>query len=103
MNRDTVAAVAAELVQRFGDKAFVAIGNTSAAAYPPPPDEMESLRADFERLASDPSHNLRRSRRGTYVNPAVANRWKWFQLGAIATKHQNPQTAGDNAGSTNER
>lgn len=42
----------------------------------------DTLRTHFEALASDPSFKLRRSRRGTYVNPAVARDWKWFQLGA---------------------
>ena len=41
----------------------------------------EALRKRFEALASD-SYNFRRSRRGCYVNPAVARDWKWFRLGA---------------------
>lgn len=43
----------------------------------------DAFRVDFERLASD-SYNFKRSRRGTYMNPAIARDWKWFQLGAIA-------------------
>ena len=34
----------------------------------------------FESTNRD-SHGFRRSVRGTYVNPAVARDWKWFQLG----------------------
>ena len=39
------------------------------------------LRERFEALASDPSYKFKRSRKGTYVNGAVARDWKWFQLG----------------------
>lgn len=49
---------------------------------PPTEQAPDTLRTHFEALASDPSFKLRRSRRGTYVNPAVARDWKWFQLGA---------------------
>lgn len=50
-------------------------------------EEQEAiLRADFERLEND-SSKFARSRKGTYVNPAVARDWKWFQLGAIAREH----------------
>lgn len=52
----------------------------------------EALRTHFEALASDPSFKLSRSRRGTYVNPAVARDWKWFQLGA--SRAQQPAPAG---------
>lgn len=44
-------------------------------------DEEDRLRALFEATAKD-SFNFRRSRRGTYVNPAIARDWKWFYLGA---------------------
>lgn len=47
--------------------------------------DVERLRPDFERLAnSNAACGLKRSLRGTYVNPAIARDWKWFQLGAIA-------------------
>jgi hypothetical protein len=48
-------------------------------------DELKTLRAKFESLAND-SFGFRRSHRGTYMNPAVARDWKWFQLGAAANK-----------------
>lgn len=41
------------------------------------------LRAQFEALAHD-SYGFKRSRKGTYQNPAVARDWKWFQLGYAA-------------------
>lgn len=44
-------------------------------------DEENRLRALFEATAKD-SFNFRRSRRGTYVNPAIARDWKWFYIGA---------------------
>lgn len=44
--------------------------------------QTEELRKTFERLAND-SFGFRRSRKGNYVNPAVARDWKWFQLGFI--------------------
>lgn len=48
-------------------------------------DQFEKLRPDFERLANKSAAcGLQRSRKGTYVNPAIARDWKWFQLGAIA-------------------
>ena len=50
----------------------------------------EALRTHFEALASDPSFKLSRSRRGTYVNPAVARDWKWFQLGASRAHQPAP-------------
>lgn len=56
---------------------------------PKKPDPLEALRADFERLCPCPD-NHRRSARGTYTNPPTANRWKWFQLGAIAARHIDP-------------
>jgi len=39
------------------------------------------LRAVFEAQASDPTYKFKRSRRGTYVNPALARDWKWFLKG----------------------
>jgi hypothetical protein len=50
----------------------------------------DALRKHFEALASDPSFKLSRSRRGTYVNPAVARDWKWFQLGASQAQQTAP-------------
>lgn len=49
-------------------------------------------RADFERLANGKAAcGFKRSRRGTYVNPAIARDWKWFQLGGIsATQPHSP-------------
>jgi len=52
------------------------------------------LRAQFEAQASDPSHKLRRSRKGTYVNPALARDWKWFQAGHAITQVQTSATGG---------
>ena len=43
----------------------------------------EQLRQQFEKLASD-SYGFKRSRKGNYMNPAVARDWKWFQLGHAA-------------------
>lgn len=61
---------------------WAAVAEAAIAAHEP--DE-EAMRADFERLCSkNTSFGLARSRKGTYVNPAVARDWKWFQLGAIA-------------------
>lgn len=55
-------------------------------------EELERLRPDFERMANkNAGCGLRRSRRGTYVNPAIARDWKWFQLGAIA-QSLNPES-----------
>lgn len=45
--------------------------------------EQAALRLKFETQARD-SFNFKRSRKGTYVNPAIARDWKWFQLGAQA-------------------
>lgn len=47
--------------------------------------DAEELRQAFEALARD-SHDFKRSRKGTYVNPQVARDWKWFQLGAASIK-----------------
>lgn len=51
------------------------------ARHEPSKTEEDRLRAVFESLNKD-SFNFRRSRRGTYVNPAIARDWKWFYLGA---------------------
>lgn len=48
--------------------------------------DMQLLREAFERQARDPSYAFRRSRKGNYINPAVARDWKWFQLGAAHAK-----------------
>lgn len=49
--------------------------------------QLDALRQAFERLVGGrDSYGLKRSRRGTYVNPAIARDWKWFQLGAAAPK-----------------
>lgn len=53
--------------------------------------EIAKLRAEFERQARD-SFDFKRSRRGTYINPAVARDWKWFLLGA-ATRQELLKTA----------
>lgn len=42
-------------------------------------DEVQ-LHVRFESVARD-SNGFKRSRNGTYVNPAVARDWKWFLLG----------------------
>lgn len=48
---------------------------------------MSDLRAKFEDHIGDrDAFGLKRSRKGTYVNPAVANAWKWFQRGAQQVK-----------------
>jgi hypothetical protein len=45
----------------------------------------DELRAAFEAHCSKASTwGLKRSRKGTYVNPATARDWKWFKLGAEA-------------------
>ena len=47
--------------------------------------DFESYRADFERLHTvTNSYGHRRSRKGTYVNPAMSRDWKWFCYGLIA-------------------
>jgi hypothetical protein len=44
--------------------------------------ETEKARVVFEQLVGDrDSYHLKRSRKGTYVNPAIARDWRWFQLG----------------------
>jgi hypothetical protein len=46
-----------------------------------------SLREEFERMKQRSAGNragFSRSRKGTYVDPALARDWKWFQLGYIA-------------------
>lgn len=62
---------------------------------PPKEHAPDALRKHFEALARDPSFKLRRSRRGTYVNPAVARDWKWFQLGASQVQQPAPAGASD--------
>ena len=48
--------------------------------------DLERHRPDFERLANkNAACGLKRSRRGTYVNPAIARDWKWFQMGVISS------------------
>lgn len=42
----------------------------------------EVLREVFERKVTC-SYGFKRSRRGGYVNPVTANRWKWFKAGAV--------------------
>lgn len=55
-------------------------------------DEFEKLRPDFERLANkNAACGLKRSRKGTYVNPSIARDWKWFQLGSIAALTKNSE------------
>ena len=47
--------------------------------------DADKLREAFERLVGHrDSYGLKRSRKGTYVNPAIARDWKWFRLGAAA-------------------
>lgn len=45
--------------------------------------DIEPLRKQFERLVKD-SYGFKRSRKGSYTNPAVARDWKWFQIGVYA-------------------
>ncbi len=52
------------------------------------PAQIEELRAIFERANRD-SYKFKRSRRGTYSNPAIARDWKWFLLGADAIKGES--------------
>lgn len=44
-------------------------------------EQVEHLRLVFEQNNRD-SYDFKRSRRGTYVNPAIARDWRWFLLGA---------------------
>lgn len=77
--------------QTFGQYRTALIKNVNAflPAGSPGEDQFERLRPDFERLVNkNAACGLKRSRRGTYVNPAIARDWKWFQLGAIAKAHQ---------------
>lgn len=48
----------------------------------------EPLNAAFERLRRTDSYGFLRSRRGTYVNPAVARDWRWFVLGMAHAEQQ---------------
>jgi len=51
----------------------------------------DHLRDEFERLVGGrDSYGLKRSRKGTYRNPAVARDWKWFQLGAAYQLEKTP-------------
>jgi hypothetical protein len=50
--------------------------------------QIEALRIDFQRQAND-AYGFKRSRRGGYVNPAVARDWKWFLAGAAAQGTQH--------------
>ena len=52
----------------------------------------DALRTQFEALASDHAYGFRRSRRGTYTNPATARDWKWFLLGASQKQQPAPAT-----------
>jgi|GEM_PF-2619660 len=56
-------------------------GFRDARHEPVKPLDEDRLRTIFESLNRD-SFNFRRSRKGTYVNPAIARDWKWFLLGA---------------------
>lgn len=49
--------------------------------------ETIELRRVFEAQAHD-SYGFKRSRKGTYVNPAVARDWKWFRAGVEAANAQ---------------
>ncbi len=49
-------------------------------------EEIDRLRVEFEKLNRD-NMKFSRSRKGTYVNPAIARDWKWFQLGALINKN----------------
>lgn len=53
------------------------------AIAPLTPEKEQALRKVFETMNRD-SFRFARSRRGTYVNPAVARDWKWFLAGAEA-------------------
>ncbi len=58
-------------------------------AYTDHEPEEKALREAFERLVGNhDSYGLKRSRRGTYTNPAISRDWKWFQLGAAAAEAQ---------------
>lgn len=61
--------------------------------FPVDTPEEARARAKFEQLASDPSYKFARSRRGTYVNGALARDWKWFCLGMIHHQESLPDAA----------
>lgn len=62
----------------------------NAGATPLPRDENDdSLRAKFEKICGFDSFGLKRSRRGTYVNPAKARDWKMFLAGYDAARPAN--------------
>jgi hypothetical protein len=45
----------------------------------------DELRAAFEaQVSPTAAWGFQRSHKGTYMNPAIARDWKWFQLGAAA-------------------
>lgn len=58
----------------------------------------DALRKHFEALASDHAYGFRRSRRGTYINPATARDWKWFLLGASQNQRTAPATSSEAVG-----
>lgn len=49
----------------------------------------EELRRVFERIAARDSFGFKRSRRGTYVNPARARDWRMFKAGAQALGYKD--------------
>jgi len=54
--------------------------------------DIDNLRVVFELLvAGRDSYGLKRSRKGTYQNPAIARDWKWFQLGAASQRVKDGQ------------
>lgn len=63
------------------------------------PQKEAGLREQFEALARD-SYGFRRSRKGSYMNPAVARDWKWFQLGALVRDEM--RFPGDSCGGLTE-
>lgn len=52
-------------------------------------DQVEALRADFERITRREGRSVQRSRRGTYSHPPTARDWKWFQMGAMSQEVRN--------------
>lgn len=84
--------VAGRLVQRIVAPFDLPPGTYNAFLHIKPygdSPEVAAQRKKFEELASDPSHKFKRSRKGTYVNPAIARDWKWFQLGCIYESERN--------------
>ncbi len=71
----------------------------TTGATPLPRDENDdSLRARFERICGHDSFGLKRSRRGTYVNPAKARDWRMFLAGYDAARPSNDFLAALTAG-----